>query len=134
MGERYHEYKFQLFLSAELYAAVTKLQAEKGLGRSYGCLLALTEGLHSLGYLCEEDHQKYLKRYSEPLVEAKPPSKEELEKGAKQNQLEHLFQGVLSTGLEKLSPKARAYWIQKAKENPEVPNARLVLALGKGDG
>lgn len=137
MGDSYHEYKFLVFLSPELYSAVTRLMAEKGLGRAYGCLVALTEGLHKMGYLSKEDYETYQKRYSQPLVPVKPLTKEQLEERVKLEELEAQFSGVLKTGLEKLSEKSRNFWLKKAREYQEkIPGARRILEQansGNGD-
>ena len=56
-----------LYLPSPLYLALIRLQADRGLGRSYAGLLALTEGLYRLGYLSEDAYLQFTKRYSKPL-------------------------------------------------------------------
>jgi len=57
-----------LYISRELYFALIKLQADKGLGRSFAGLLALTEGLYRLGYLPREAYEEFVIKYMQPLA------------------------------------------------------------------
>lgn len=136
-GSSFQEHRVMLCLSKELYSAFIRLQADKGLGRSYAGLLPFVEGMHHLGYLNEMDYQAHLKRYSEPLVQPKPLTKEQLEEQRKLRELEIQFQGVLKTGLNKLSERSRKHWIKRAQEyQGKVLSARLLLDLandGKGE-
>ena len=80
-----------LYLPPSLYLALIRLQADKGLGRSFAGLLALTEGLYRLGYLEEKEYIRLYERYTTPLEEVLvthnaeeqlPPFKEALEEWA----------------------------------------------------
>jgi hypothetical protein len=82
MSGGFNEHKVMLFLDAELYTAFIKVQADKGLGRSYAGLLPYVEGLYQMGYLSKETYEKHAQRYSEPLIKKAPdapPSAEALE-------------------------------------------------------
>lgn len=82
MSGGFNEHKVMLFLDSELYVAFIKLQADRGLGRSYAGLLAYVEGLYQMGYLSKETYEKHVQRYSEPLNKKAPdapPSVEELQ-------------------------------------------------------
>lgn len=49
-----------------------KLQADKGLGRSFAALLPFVEGLYAMGYISEQVYEQHKKKYSQPLVTQKP--------------------------------------------------------------
>lgn len=122
---------FLVYLAPELYMAIVKLQADKGLGRVYPVLYTINEGLYKLGYIKKEVYEIYEKKYSEPLIQEKPKplTKERLEEQKKLRELEKLFSQVIERW-PKLSEKARIKHIAKAKTCLEnVPNAKLVLAL-----
>lgn len=130
------EHGLLLYLKPEILSAFQKYQAARDLGRSYAGLQLLLKGLYDEGFFSKEKYEELSGSYSSTLAHPEPPSPEQKEKQVQRNQLETQFQGVLTTGLWKLSEKARLYWIQKARENPEVPNARRILDLantGKGE-
>jgi len=66
--------RFPCYLPPELYLGIVKLQADRGLGRIYPVLLAITEGLYQMGYISKEVYEIYSKKYSEKLIkeEVKP--------------------------------------------------------------
>lgn len=68
MGD-FREHGVMLYLDKTLYRAFIKLQADKGLGRSYAGLLPFTEGLFHLGYLSKQDHEEHVAKYSQGLIE-----------------------------------------------------------------
>jgi hypothetical protein len=77
----FREHGVMLYLDKTLYKAFIRLQADKGLGRSYAGLLAFVEGLFHLGFLSKEDYQKYVAKYSQELTEEpKPLTLEEQQK------------------------------------------------------
>jgi len=75
----FKEHGVMLFLDKILYTAFIKLQADKGLGRSFAGLLPFTEGLYHLGYLSKEDYEAHIEKYSIPLdIEESRPKKEQI--------------------------------------------------------
>ena len=67
MTSGFKEHGVMLFLTKDLYLAFIKLQADKGLGRSYAGLLPFTEGMYHLGYLKKDLYDLHVKKYSVPL-------------------------------------------------------------------
>ncbi len=136
MGD-FREHGVLMYLDKELYTAFIRLQADRKLGRSYAGLLLLTEGLHKIGYLSEDSYRTHVNKYSKGLIEestgSKPRTKEELLEHKKAADLERMFSKVLRQW-STMNEKSRVSWLQKAKENPTVPNAQLVLALANEEG
>jgi len=133
MGD-FKEHGVMLYLDKILYKAFIKLQADKGLGRSYAGLLPFIEGLYCLGYLSKEDYEEHLRRYSQGLAEEpKPLTKVEVEEQKKLKDLEALFSRVIEQWTS-LSEKAKQSHVKKARNYETViPNAKLVLALANGE-
>ena len=127
-----------LYLGRESYLGFIRLQADKGLGRSFAGQLAFNEGLYRLGYLSKEDYEVLAKRYSQGLIseqseneQNRPKTTIELQRQLDNEQLERSFGNVLKQWPE-MKPKAKEYWIEKAaKLKDVVPNAKLVLDLAK---
>jgi hypothetical protein len=67
MGD-FKEHGLMLFLGRESYVGFIKLQADKGLGRSFAGQLAFNTGLYNLGYLSKEDYEQLAKKYSQGLI------------------------------------------------------------------
>lgn len=122
-----------LYLSRELYVGFIKLQADKGLGRSYAGLLPFTEGLYRLGYLDQNAYLSHVKKYSEKLVrdtDSKHLSKEQLNEQKVLEEKSRLFTMLLDQWDQHLSPAWRISWIKEAqKYQDKIPNAKLVLEL-----
>ena len=128
MGD-FKEHGIMLYLDKVLYRAFIKLQAEKGLGRSYAGLLPFTEGLYRMGYLSNDDYEEHVQKYSQGLVQPKPLTLEQIKEKEENERLNRLYSTVLKAW-PTLNEKAKAYHIKKAKELADrVPNAKLVLAL-----
>jgi hypothetical protein len=125
MGRKdFQEHKVMLFLSKDLYLAFIKLQADKGLGRSYAALLPFIEGLHQLGYISSEVYESYRKRYSMPLVAQK--TLPEITDGQTEN-LNKTLGMVAEQWNEHPNPEWRQKWLTIAEEHGELSNAKLVL-------
>jgi hypothetical protein len=134
MNERYLGHRVLLCLGPELYTGFIRLQADRGLGRSFAGLLPFTEGLFKLGYISRECYEEHVKKYSQPLVKPKPKSPEQLAEERKLQELEKQFAQVLEQW-STLSEKSQKHWLQRAQEYQEkLPKAKELLALGKGDG
>ena len=86
----FREHGVMLYLDKTLYKAFIRLQADKGLGRSYAGLLPFVEGLYRLGYLSKEEYEVHFKKYSQELKETKSLTKEDLEKQAEQTKLKQI--------------------------------------------
>lgn len=132
----FKEHGLILYLSPELQICQIKLQADKGLGRSYAGLLAYIEGMHTFGYLQGEAYENLKRRYSRGLLEEEPKpltladinAKKELDKWAKN------FSMVLEQWKDHLDPAWRQGWIRKAERwKDKVENANYVLALKNGE-
>lgn len=127
------EHGLPLYLPSELNMGLVDLQHKKRLGRSYAGLLAINEGLYQLGCISEKDYEYYKKRYSDPLVKAKPLTKAEIGSQKKLKKLEKLFSQVIEQW-PTLSEKAKLSHIANAeKYEASVPNAKFVLALANGN-
>lgn len=68
----FREHGVLIYLSKDLYKGYIRLQADKGLGRSYAGLLPFTEGLFRLGYISKEVYEEYIRKYSQPLDMKEP--------------------------------------------------------------
>jgi hypothetical protein len=122
---------YLLYLNRPVYLAVVRLQAKLGLGRSYSVLLPLVEGLHSMGYLSDEDYEEAKAQYSVGLIEAnrKPPTLNQIREKEELERLEKHYSEVLAQW-SKLNEKTRLVHLKKAvKDAKRVKAAKLVLDL-----
>jgi hypothetical protein len=127
----FREHGLMLYLSKELYMGFIKLQAEKGLGRSYAGLLPFIEGLYKLGYISQEVYEVHKRRYSKSLTDDDTPTLEKLENKAEHDRLVKQFSDVLKQW-PTMKAKAKTYWIKKAREHhATIPNAKLILELAQ---
>lgn len=147
-GSREHIHN--VMLNATFYVGISKLMAKLECSKSAAVLYALNEGLFHTGVISQADYDLLAQRYGRKLKDViaqaqttresshvpvlSQEKQKQLEKEAKLKQLETQFRGVLSTGLEKLSPKARKYWIEKARQNPQAAGASQILELASGKG
>lgn len=88
----FREHGVMLFLSNPLYLGFIKLQADKGLGRSYAGLLPFVEGLYRMGYLSKEDYEIYFKKYSQGLTKKTEKNNESYAEIQEKTELEKLEQ------------------------------------------
>jgi len=127
----FQEHNLRLFLDRTLYLAFIKLQADKELGRSFAGLLCFVEGIHNLGYIGDQDYEKYQKRYSTPLD--KNPEQValmEVQAAKKLKEQRALFRQVTAQfELHKHDPTWIKQWREKAIKNGELPEAKQLLAL-----
>jgi len=127
MGRKdFQEHKVMLFLSKELYVAFIKLQADRGLGRSFAALLPFVEGLHSMGYISEEVYREHVNRYSKPLI-VQTTLAEATDVQA--DQLNKTMGMVADQWATHLNPEWRRGWLETARQHSELSNAKLILAL-----
>ena len=130
----FREHGVLLYLDKTLYKAFIKLQADKGLGRSYAGLLPFVEGLYQLGYLSKKEYEKRVRKYSKSLDEMekenKPLTKEQLEKEKKLKDLEKQFSMVIEQWNLHPSLEWRLRWVKQAKEwKDKIPSAKALLDL-----
>jgi len=138
LNKGFTDHHYRLMLDRKLYLATIRLQADKGLGKSFSAMLPFVEGLHSMGYLSDEDYEVYKAKYSIGLqVAANAPTEADIlrmEKGENKNkQLNRHYSEVLRQW-PTLSEQAKKYHLKTAEENKHLKNARLVLDLVKPDG
>jgi len=123
---KFKEHGVLLYLSNELYVGFVKLQADKGLGRSFAGLLPFVEGLYSMGYISEEVYKRHQKRYSQPLVKDKKlPDFTENQADA----LNKTLGMVVAQWSEHPKKEWRTRWIQTAMQHSDLPNAKRLLIL-----
>ena len=130
---KFREHGLIMYLSPELYLGFIKLQADRGLGRSFAGLLCFVEGLFKMGYISENVYEAHRRRYSEPLVrkEIRPLTREEKQQERQLEELNKLLGMVIKQWNLHPSREWRDQWIQKAEDHPDLPNAKLILALAK---
>lgn len=125
---KFKEHGVLIYLSNELYLGFVKLQADKGLGRSFAGLLPFVEGLYSMGYISEEVYKRHQKRYSQPLVKDKKlPEFTENQADA----LNKTLGMVVDQWKEHPSVAWRHKWMQTAIQHSNLPNAKRLLTLTK---
>lgn len=131
MKPSFNDHQYRLCLDRKLYSAVIRLQAAKGLGKSYSALLPFVEGLHLMGYLDDADYEVYRNKYSVSLEEAsKTPTQiiREEKRHNKYRQLNRHYSEALKQW-STLSDKSKAVHLKKAAEHSHLKNARLLLDL-----
>lgn len=123
----------QLFLNAKMRLALIRLQCDKELGQSYAGLYALNEGLHTLGYLGDDDYQAFKERYSVKLVDDKQPKKADQLNLQAQKEIDNMtryFSMVIDQWRLHPNSEWRQKQLKRAREyENRVQNAKEVLAL-----
>jgi hypothetical protein len=124
----FHEHGVLIYLDKDLYKAFIKLQADKGLGRSFAGLLPFTEGLYHLGYLSKAVYEEHVKKYSQALTDEQP-SYADLKEKEEINRLEKHYSQVAEQWPQ-LSDSTKSFHKEQARQwAPKVKNAKLVLEL-----
>ena len=116
---RFKEHGVLMYLSNELYLGFVKLQADKGLGRSYAALLPFVEGLYHMGYITQDVYQAHAVRYSKPLLTVAAAEPKVLE-----------FDKNLTFALKnwaEMPDKSRKYYLRKARAHPENVVSQRIL-------
>jgi hypothetical protein len=126
----FKEHGVLIYLSKDLYTGFIRLQADKGLGRSFAGLLPFTEGLFRLGYISKEVYEKHVKKYSAPLESEKPLSLEQSKEQQFLAQRDRQFKGML----EQWDLHPDPVWQEKnfvfaEKYADRLQSARDILAL-----
>jgi len=127
----FREHGIMLYLDKTLYKAFIKLQADKGLGRSYAGLLPFVEGLYHLGYLSKEEYETHFQKYNTPLTEEpKPLTKEQMQEREKLKKLNKNFSMVIEQWNLHPSLEWRLKWIKQAEKwKDKIPSAKALLDL-----
>jgi len=124
---KFREHGVMLFLSHDLYIGFIKLQADRGLGRSFAGLLPFNEGLYRMGYISKESYEAHKKKYSVKL--GATPSIPIQTKYAKQIES---FENILKEW-PNMREQPRKFWIEKAEKwKDTLPVAEKLLELAKG--
>jgi len=123
---KFREHGVMLFLDHELYIGFIKLQADRGLGRSFAGLLPFNEGLFQMGYISKESYEAHKAKYSVKLGVA--PSVPIETKYAK---LIESFENILKQWPQ-MRDEPRKFWIEKAEKwKDTLPVAEKLLELVK---
>ncbi|MCW3985916.1 MAG: hypothetical protein NWE91_05860 [Candidatus Bathyarchaeota archaeon] len=126
----FREHGVMLYLSKPLYVGFIRLQADKGLGRSYAGLLPFTEGMYRLGYISKEVYEEHIKKYSQKLVLDPPLTAEQIHEKQILEHKEIYFKRVLDQWDIHPQPSWRNKVFILAEEwKDRVPSAQLILDL-----
>jgi hypothetical protein len=129
----FQDHYLRLFLDKELYVALIRLQADKGLGRSYAGLLPFVEGLYHMGYINLDVYQKHVAKYSESLTKKKQLTLAETLEMEKNIQQARYFKAVADQW-EMLTPSQQQAHLKRAlAARTNVPEAELIITLAAGD-
>ena len=133
MSERSHIHP--VFLPAELYVGISKVQAELEIGKSAAILLMINEGLRQGNFVRPEVYEAYRRRYEAKLVSAvrpvatEPLTREQLEQQKKKEDLNDQFRRVADQWSIH-DPQWQAKWAKIAEEYKDtISNAKRLLDL-----
>jgi hypothetical protein len=125
----FQDHKVMLFLDRELYVAFIKVQADKGVGRSYAGLLPFVEGLYHMGYINRDVYQAHVAKYSERLTQNKQLTLAETQEMEKNKQQARYFKAVADQW-QSLTPQQQQTHLKRALEaRTKIPAAELVIEL-----
>ena len=130
MGD-FREHGVMLYLSKDLYIAFIRLQADRGLGRSYAGLLPFTEGMYHLGYISKEAYEEHTGKYSEKLVsENTHLDPKQAEEKQRLQQKDRFFKEVLTQWEIHHTLEWREKMLKQAEMwKDKLESARLVLGF-----
>lgn len=127
----YREHGVLIFLSKDLYNGFIRLQAARGLGRSYAGLLPFTEGLYQLGYISKEVYEEHIRKYSQPLgseIPSTPLTLEQLKEKQLLEKKDRQFKGQLEQWEQHSSQAWRTKVLADAEKwEDKLESARLLL-------
>ena len=127
------DWSYRLYLDRKLYLAAIRLQADRKLSKSKAGLLALVEGLHTLGYLSNADYEVYKNKYSVSLDEESISPSEILRKETKEalyRQLNNHYRQVIQQW-KTLRVDVKYYHVKDAKKNLNLKYARKLVELAE---
>ena len=120
-------HRLTLYLRPALYRALSRLQADKGLGWSYAGLYALVEGLYRLGYLSDHEYMVLSEKYStplrDPLLETSPTIPQSLPP----------FREALEEWPHR-DPSWKRKWATIASKYPMIQEAKMILRKAEEEG
>lgn len=138
MTERSHVHP--VFLPAELYIGISKVQAKLEIGKSAAILNMINEGLFQRGFISEAVYAELKRKYERKLLEivkknkVKPITHEQLMEQQELKKKEKLFSEVIEQWSIHPSRKWRNDWTREAERwKDKVSNAKLILALAKDE-
>jgi hypothetical protein len=110
--------------------AFIRLQADKGLGRSYAGLLPFTEGMYHLGYISKEIYETHARKYSEQLATKEPLTPKQLDERQRLEQKDKYFRQVLEQWVIHDNVEWRKKILKQAEEwKDKLQSARQLLDL-----
>ena len=111
------------------------MRASAGFGATYALFTALNEYFYKHGYMDENGYQFHKERYSLPLIDKFEKQSKlrdrtaRLEIRKKQLEIEKLTKQLTNVFNQwpTMNPNAQAYYLNLAKEHPDLPIANAVL-------
>ena len=122
--------------------ALMKYRASTGLGATYALFNLLNEKLYELGFMDETGYQYHKERYGLPLVDEFEKQLQMRDKTARLEiqqrrlEIEKLTKRLTNVFNEWaiMKAEARAYYLNIAKENPDLPIAQEILKVASNEG
>ena len=123
--------------------ALMKMRSATGLGATYALFTALNEYFYEHGYMDEKGYQYHKERYGLPLVDEFEKQLQmrdqtaRLEIHQKHLEIKRLTKQLTSVFSQwtTIKAEARAYYLNIAKENSDLPIAKAILKqAGTTDG
>jgi hypothetical protein len=141
-------YAIRLTLTKEMRIALTKLTAQEEAPKDFPLALkALRLGLLCYGVLTEVDLQAMYRRKlitddeAQFLIENgfvkedfRPVKSEPLHQAEERRILNTRFGDVIKYWNGTMKESTKIYWLRRARKQPDLPNARRLLALVQEDG
>jgi hypothetical protein len=122
--------------------ALMKYRASTGLGATYALFNLLNEKLYELGFMDETGYHYHKERYGLPLVDEFEKQLQMRDKTARLEiqqrrlEIEKLTKRLTNVFNEWaiMKAEARAYYLNIAKENPDLPIAQEILKVASNEG
>jgi len=122
--------------------ALMKMRSATGLGATYALFTALNEYFYEHGYMDEKGYQYHKERYGLPLVDEFEKQLQmrdqtaRLEIHQKRLEIEKLTKQLTNVFDQwpTMTPKARSYYLEMAKEHPDLPIAQEILKVASDEG
>lgn len=117
--------------------ALMKMRSATGLGATYALFTALNEYFYEHGYMDEKGYLYHKERYGLPLIDeferelSLRDQTARLEIQQKRLEIERLTKRLTTVFNEwpTMKAKARAYYLNMAKEHPDLPIAQQILKV-----
>lgn len=122
--------------------ALMKYRASTGLGDTYALFNLLNEKLYQLGFMDEKGYQYHKERYGLALVDEFEKQLQmrdqtaRLEIQQKRLEIQKLTKKLTNVfdQWSTMTPKARSYYLEMAKEHSDLPIAQEILKVASDDG